>query len=185
LQGEIDTLTAELEAQKGDLQRGVSAQTKLQEELDELRTLIDTKTSEENRRSEVEKSKDEELADLRGRVLKLQLDLSEARKLAVEGQSRLKVDLDNAIREHRSLQQSHNSLLERESAVQSKLTKSQTTLSELEKVKRSLESELQSLRSRQHESEGQLAEAHRVKEVGGLSFTHLCHYNFCRVWNAI
>jgi myosin protein heavy chain len=165
LKGQIHTLSVELEVQKGDWKRSVAAAAKLQEELDELRTLMDAKTSEENRRGEVEKSKDEEIADLRGQVSKLQRDLSEARKLAVEGQSKLKVELDNAVREYRSFQQSHNSLIESERACQNKLTKSQATLSELEKAKRSLESELQSLRSRQHDSESQLAEAQRAKEV--------------------
>jgi myosin protein heavy chain len=81
LQADIDTLVAELDAQKYDRDRSKLARAKLQEELDELRALMDAKTSEETRRSEVEKSKEQELADLRGQVSKLQSDLNEARKL--------------------------------------------------------------------------------------------------------
>ena len=165
LQSDIDTLFAELEAEKGDRAHGIAARAKLQEELDELRTLMDAKTSEETRRNEVEKSKEQELADLRGQVSKLQQDLSEARRLALEGQSKLKLELDYSVREHSSLQQSHTSLLERERIAQSQLIKVQATLSELEKAKRVIESELQSLRSRQNDSESQLADAQRVKEV--------------------
>jgi myosin protein heavy chain len=165
LQGRIGTLTAELDVQKSDWKRSASTQAKLQEELDELRTLLHAKTSEENRRSEVEKSKDEELTDLRRRVVHLQHDLSDARKSALEGQSKLKVDLENVVREHGSLQQSHRTLIERELACRNQLAEAKTSLSELEKSKRALESELRSLRSQQHDSEGQLVEMKRANEV--------------------
>jgi hypothetical protein len=103
LQSDIDTLVTELEAKKDDRARGMSTQAKLQEELDELRTLMDAKTSEETRRNEVEKSKEDELADLRNEVSKLQQDLGEARRLALEGPRKLKLELDCSVREYKSL----------------------------------------------------------------------------------
>jgi myosin protein heavy chain len=165
LQGDVDTLTAELEAEKSDSARGASSRAKLQEELDELRNVLEAKTTEDTRRSEVEKSKEEELADLRGQVNRLQQDLSEARRQALEGQNKLKVELDYSVREHSSLQQSYHSLLERERDYEVRLRDGQAHSSELEKIKRSLESDLQSLRSRQNDTESQLAEAQRAKEV--------------------
>jgi myosin heavy chain 9/10/11/14 len=172
LQGEIDTLSAELMAQSGDRERSESVRAKLQEELDELRTLMEAKTSEESRRNEVEKSKDEELAELRRQVLILQQELGEARRLALDGQTKLKVDLDNTLREQRSLQQSHASLLTRERASHSQLAQAQATLSELEKTKRALESEVHSLRSRQHDCESQLADAQKAKEASNMSYAY-------------
>jgi len=165
LQNDIETLIAELDAEKGDRVLDVAARKKLQEEVDQLRSLMEAKTSEESRRNEVEKRKEEELANLRKQVITLQQELAESRRVAFEGQSKLKLELDHSVREHNTLLQSHKSLSERESTAQSHLLKANTTISDLEKAKRSMESELQSLRSRQHDYESQIAEATKAKEV--------------------
>jgi myosin heavy chain 9/10/11/14 len=170
LKTRIETLTAELVAQRGDQKRHINAQTKLREELDELRALMEAKTSEESRWNEAEKSKEEELAELRRQVVKLQEELGDARRLGLEGQRKLKVDLDNTRRDHQSLLQSHASLSDKERACQSKLLTAQASLNEVEKSKRALESEAQALRSRQHDNESQLAEARRAKEASDHSF---------------
>ncbi|OBZ78198.1 Myosin-11 [Grifola frondosa] len=149
LQGRIDTLTSELEAQQGDHERNVAAQAKLQDELDELRAVLEAKTTEETRRSEAEKSKEEELLDLRTQVGRLSHDLNEARSVAFESQNKLKVELDMLIREHRTLQQSHTSLSERERASHAQFVKTEAALSGAEKARRAAESELQSALERQ------------------------------------
>ncbi|KAF5381605.1 hypothetical protein D9615_005504 [Tricholomella constricta] len=164
LQSDIDTLVAELDAEKGDRAQDVAARKKLQEEVDQLRSLMEAKTSEETRRNEVQKRKEEELADLRSQVHTLQQELADSRRVALEGQSKLKLELEYSAREHNTLLQSHKSLSERESVAQSQLTKSKTTISDLEKTKRSITSELQSLRSRQQDYESQLVEATKAKE---------------------
>jgi myosin protein heavy chain len=165
LQSDIDTLVAQLQAEKDDRQQDIAARTKLQAEVDQLRSLMEAKVSEEGRRNEVEKRKEEELADLRSQVNKLQEDLAESRRLALEIQSKLKLELDQSVRDHSSLIQSHKSLSEKEANAQTQLVKLKGTLADLEKGKRTMESELQSLRSRQHESESQIAEAVKAKEV--------------------
>jgi hypothetical protein len=88
LQANSDRLVAELNAQKSDCDRGQFARARLQEEVDELHALMDAKIGEETRRTEVEKGKEQELADLRSQVARLQADLSEARKLGLESQSK-------------------------------------------------------------------------------------------------
>ena len=88
LQANSDRLVAELNAQKSDRDRGQFARARLQEEVDELHALMDAKIGEETRRTEVEKGKEQELADLRSQVARLQADLSEARKLGLESQSK-------------------------------------------------------------------------------------------------
>lgn len=134
LQSDLDTLTAELEAEKQDRVLGATARAKLQEELDELRALMVAKTDEESRRNEAEKSKEVELADLRAQCQKLQLDLTEARHLTLETQSKLKLELDYASRELASLQDAHNSVLARERSTQAQLLEAQTALSDLENI---------------------------------------------------
>ena len=55
LQVDSDRLVAELNAQKSDWDWGQLARARLQEEVDELRVLMDAKIGEETWRTEVEK----------------------------------------------------------------------------------------------------------------------------------
>ena len=168
LEADLETLSLEIDESKQTRDRDLAAQSKLQKELDQLRALLEAKTSEETKRSEVERRKEAELVSLRSEVSKLQRDITDARTSAVEAQHRLKADLDTTSREHKSLQQTYNSLLERERAASSKLKEVTANLSAAEKIKRSLESDLQSVRSRQNDTDSQLAEAQRGKEVGNF-----------------
>lgn len=163
--GRIEALTAEVVSQRDSEAYHASTQEKLQDELDKLRSLIEAKTSEANRRGEVEKQKDAELQDLRLQVGKLQQELSEARRSAIEVQNKLKVDLEASVREHNSLLHSHRSLSDRVQANDHKLKQTEATLAEVGKTKRSQESELQELRSRRIDADGQLAELQKAKEV--------------------
>lgn len=165
LQGQVDTLTHELQAQQLDGKRDSEARVRLQAELDELRSLLQAKATEETRRSEADKSKEAELADLRSQVAKLSQDLSDARKQALEGQSKLKVELDTLVREHRTLEQNHKTLQDREANSQAKLKDAEAALSEAVKAKRSIESDLQSVRSRQIDLESQLANALKERDA--------------------
>jgi len=161
----IEALTAEIISQRDNEARYTIVQEKLQDELDQLRSLMEAKTSEENRRGEVEKQKDAELQDLRLQASQLQSELSKARRTALEAQNKLKVDLEASVREHNSLLHSHRSLSDRLQANDHKLKQTEAFLAEVQKTKRSQESELQELRSRRIDTDGQLAESQKVKEV--------------------
>jgi myosin heavy chain 9/10/11/14 len=163
--GQIEALTAEVVSQRDSEARHASVQEKLQDELDKLRSLMEAKTSEESRRSEVEKQREAELQDLRLQTGQLQQELSEARRIAFEAQNKLKVDLEASVREHKSLLQSHRSLSDRVQANDHKLKQTEAALAEVEKTKRSQQSELEELRSRKIDADGQLAELQRAKEV--------------------
>jgi myosin protein heavy chain len=163
--GQIEALTAEIVSQRDSETRHTAVQEKLQDELDKLRSLMEAKTSEESRRSEVEKQKEAEIQDLRLQAGQLQQELGEARRTAFEVQNKLKVDLEASVREHKSLLQSHRSLSDRLQANDHKLKLTGATLTEVEKTKRSQESELQELRTRRIDTDGQLAELQKTKEV--------------------
>jgi len=163
--GQIEALTAEIMSQRDSETRRTTVQEKLQEELDKLRSLMEAKASEENRRGEVEKQKESEIQDLRLQVGQLQQELDETRRSAFEVQNKLKVDLEASVRDHKSLLQSHRSLSDRVQANDHKLKQTEVALAELEKTKRSQESELQELRSRRIDTDGQLAELQKIKEV--------------------
>lgn len=165
LQSDIDTLHAELNAERQDLAQEQALRNKLAGELDDLRTRLAAKTDEETMRREAQQSKEEELADLRIQFNRLHEELSESRRTALEAQSKLKVELEHASREHKNLLSSHKSLSDRAFGAQEAATKLQATVAELEKSKRGMESELQALRTRQHDVEDQIAEANRSKEA--------------------
>ena len=156
---------AELDAYRIDADRALTAKARLQEELDELRALIETKSTEETRRREVEKSKDEELVDLRLGVADLQGQLNAFRKTALDNETKLKLEVERVSRQYAQLESSHASLLERERAASEQSKKVESAAVVMEKSKRTLESELQALRAKQIDSDSQLAEAVKAKEV--------------------
>jgi myosin protein heavy chain len=180
LRADIDTLDSQLNAERHDHLNEIAFREKLQGERDEMRALLNTKTSEETRREEVERSKERELADLRSQTSQLHQELIDLRKTSLESQNKLKLDLEQSNREHISLQHSHRSLLDRERATQSQFTRTQTQLSELEKAKRAMESEFQSVKSRQNDIQSQLSDVLRVKEVY-IDASFRCQY--CRKTN--
>jgi myosin protein heavy chain len=173
--GRIEALTAEIGSQRDSEAHHVAVQEKLQDELDKLRSLMEAKTSEESRRSEVEKQKDAELHDLRLQAGQLQNELSEARRSAFEVQNKLKIDLEASAREHKSLLQSHRSLSDRLQANDHKLKQTEASLADVQKTKRSHESELQELRSLRIDTDGQLAELQKAKEVTEYIFQNRFH----------
>lgn len=166
---EISALTekqrVELDAYRVDADRTLIAKARLQEELDEFRALMETKTTEETRRREVEKSKDEELADLRRQIADLQGQLNAFRKTALDNESKLKLEVEKFSRQYAQLESSHTSLLDRERATSERVTKTEAAAVAVEKSKRTLESELQALRTKQIDSDSQLAEVVKAKEV--------------------
>ncbi|KAF7324837.1 Myosin II heavy chain [Mycena kentingensis (nom. inval.)] len=165
LQNDINTLEAQLDAERGDRTNEAGARQKLEQELDELRKLMDAKSSEATRRAEAEKSKEQELSNLRLQSQRLQQELSDGRRQLLDTQKQLKLELDTSVREHAALKDTHKSLSERERAVQSELTKAQATLSELDKTKRSLESELQSVQARHNDVQAQMLDSRKAKDA--------------------
>lgn len=165
LQGRVDTLTAELEAQRSDHRRDTESQAKLQNEIDELRKLMRAKSSEEERRKEAERSKDQELSELRSQAAQLHQELSVSRSLALEGHNKLKVELESVQREYTAVQRSYQELVENEQSNQERRKDVELALSEANKFKRTLESELQATRSKLIDTESQLADANKSKEV--------------------
>ena len=80
LRADIDILDGQLTVEKRDHSADIAMLEKLQTERDELSSLLAAKTSEATRRSEVEKSKEAELAELRSQSSKLQQELTDLRR---------------------------------------------------------------------------------------------------------
>jgi myosin heavy chain 9/10/11/14 len=80
-------------------------------------------------------------------------------------QEELKVQLDSLTRDYAVLEQNNTVVIERERELQAQLMKTQASFSDLEKAKRSSESELLSIRNRQSDMENQLVDTQRAREV--------------------
>ena len=186
LQGQLETFAAELDAQKNDRARDAQSRAKLQGEIDELRALMDAKTSEDSKRAEVERSKEQELNDLRQQANRLQEQLAEARRLSSEEQSKLKVELENLQTECNALQKSHDDLLKKGKTLEAQRKETDVSLLVAEKAKRAAESELQSIRTRQIDVDGQLADAVKAKEVRAIVIYAPVdgRHGLCRLSNA-
>ncbi|TFK62490.1 hypothetical protein BDN72DRAFT_390460 [Pluteus cervinus] len=164
LQRRVDSLVLELSEEKQEREQESSSRLKLQQELDELRVLMETKTSEETRRLEVEKGKEVELVALRAQHAGISRKLADERHVALELQAKLRSDLDETARQLQSLKREHDTLSNQDQTRQTQLAEFKSSLSELERLKRSAESELNALRSRQAEELKEMNETVRRKE---------------------
>ncbi|KIJ56408.1 hypothetical protein M422DRAFT_150276 [Sphaerobolus stellatus SS14] len=164
LQARLDTLSKQLEAQKEDHDRDAQARATLESEIDELRALMDAKVSEDAKRAEVERSKEQELTGLRQKVAELQQQQAEAKRVSLELQNKLKLEASSLQTELRSLQKNYTELMQKEKTLETQQKEAQTALVGAEKAKRTAESELHTVRSRQIEADKQLAEALKAKE---------------------
>lgn len=165
LQERVDTATTELEEEQADRNREAAARVKLQKELDELRLLVEAKSTEETRMLEVEKSKEVELGTLRDQYEDLSQKLAKERHEAREAQSKLKLELEAAKRQLQALSDERTTLASSEKSMQEDVTKLQASLAEAEKSKRVVEADLNATRARQVADEERHTEVLRAKEV--------------------
>lgn len=165
LQARIDALTGDLQASESARKQGIDSRSRLEEEIDELRTLLQAKTSEETKRSEAEKSKELEISDLRARITSIQQSAVDARREDSAALSKAKVELESLQREHDATQDAVLDLKARVQAAEKSLSETTLSLQAAEKAKKTAETELHEFRSKHLDSEGQLTEALKAKEV--------------------
>lgn len=164
LQTQLAQSTSKLKAQAQDRERDNQIRIKLQIEIDELRSLIDAKTSEASKHADVERIKEQELTNLRKEADTLQGQLIEVRRVASEEQTRLKLEVDTLQSQLQSLERIRDGLSRSEIRLEEQRKAAETALIGVEKAKRSAELELQAIRIRQIEADNQLAEAIKSKE---------------------
>lgn len=164
-QTRIDTLTTDLQGSETARKQGIDSRARLEEEIDELRSLLNAKTSEDTKRSEAEKSKEQEISNLRARITTIQQGAVDARREASEAQSKLKLELDGLQREHKAAQESLRDLKAQLQSAEKGRSEATLALQASEKAKKAAEAELHEFRSKHLDSEGQLAEALKAKEV--------------------
>lgn len=170
---QIATLKLTIEAHERDKDRTRTEKMNLQAEIDELRNLMVVKTNEASRQTEADKSREAELTNIRVQVEDLQKRLILEKQNALEDHNKLQVDFEAVVRDHKALENSNTSLSRLEHQCREKLIITEEKLSSSEKLQRSLESELQALRTNKIGLEGQLAETMKLKEVDTLGVSEL------------
>jgi chromosome segregation ATPase len=170
LQAQVATLEDQLEVQATDKQRDNAARHRLQKEIDELRNVMAAKASEDTRRTEVHRSREKELTNLRAQYAKLTEELDELRRTSTESQARLKLELDDANHNRVNLEQVQKELAANQAENIKRRESAEATLAEVQRVSRSMESEVRLLKERSSKLEAELAETVKGKEVGISSF---------------
>jgi myosin protein heavy chain len=165
LQGRLDALGADLHVSETARKQGIEARGRLEEEIDELRSLLQAKASEETKRSEASKSMEQELSGLRTRITTIQQDAVDASREAADVQSKLKVELESLRREHKAAQDSYRDVKLQAQNAEKSLSETTLSLHAADKAKKAAETELHEFRSKHLDTEGQLAEALKNKEV--------------------
>lgn len=165
LENQLEVLLGDFETQKADREAESQARLKLQREIDELRATMAAKASQDSKLREVEKSKEQEMSSLRSETKKLHNELADARRLSLDTQNKLKVELEVAQRKLRELESSHHELVQKSTTNDSKLLELENSLAEASKSKRVIEEELRAVRTRQVDTDTQLEDTLREKEA--------------------
>ncbi|WVR03781.1 hypothetical protein IAU60_000776 [Kwoniella sp. DSM 27419] len=143
LEVKLDSLTAELQAKDRERQSELGNRQKLERELDDLRKIMAAKTSEDSRRKEADRSREQEMAGLRDQVTQLQKSLDSQRETAQQLASKLRVDVE-------ALKQSH-------STAQRDLKSTQAVLKEREDHLAKLQAQINATGAEQRKVEADLA----------------------------
>ncbi|KZT51923.1 putative nonmuscle myosin heavy chain b [Calocera cornea HHB12733] len=180
LQGQLTSLRKELDAQKGDRHKDSLLRGKLQAELDQLRKSLDTKTMEDRKRSEVDRTKEHERSELQLQVGQLEGQLADIRRQAQKERTKLELDLDSAKRELTVATKTCNDLQQQAKAHTQNLREAELAVIQAEKQKRAAQSELEALRNKHGDADGQLAQMTKTKESleRRLADAHAKHQDF-------
>lgn len=161
LQTQFAAAQRELVVHKGEAERT----RRLQVELDELRAAMDAKSSEDHKRSEAERSREIELADLRSQVSRVTRELADARKSTVSDEAALR----SITRERDELLSGQSLLTKRVEEAEKKAMDVDGLLGAAEKARRTADNELTALRMRQGDLDTQLADSVKAKEASILA----------------
>ncbi|KAK9761523.1 class II myosin [Basidiobolus ranarum] len=141
----METLESELENERSERAKSNLQKTKLESEIRELHTLIETKLDEETKQSESRRLRDAELSNLREQLSSCQAELEENRRKNTQMVDNLKKQLED-IKQENDLLANHKATFEKRIVeLEITLEEYEKKRSELDKAKRQIEFELQTL----------------------------------------
>jgi myosin protein heavy chain len=160
---QLDTAMAELTVIKSEFTKSQEARSQLQADLDETRRVMEAKTSEDAKRMEVQRLKEEELQSLRKQLLALQQELASSKQQSLE-----QLNVHKSRSEALQKQQSEMATTTRDLA--SKLSSHEKKLAEVtnahvtaEKALRAAENDLQGVAQRATTAESSLTSTRTAK----------------------
>ncbi|WVQ93464.1 hypothetical protein IAU59_000538 [Kwoniella sp. CBS 9459] len=152
----MDSLKSDLSVKDKEKQTEITARQKLQKELDDLRKVMDAKTSEDSKRQEADRSREAEMSRLRDQVAQLHKSLDDQREAAQQLANKLRVDVEGLKQSHtaaqRDLKAAQAALKEKED----KLAQAQSKFNDAEASRRKVEAELDSVREQLAGTESKL-----------------------------
>jgi myosin protein heavy chain len=165
LQVRVETLTQDVKSAQGETRRAQDSSAQLQRELDETRSLMDAKTSEDSKQKELQRLKEQELQGLRSDIAALQKQKAEQEHSTAERVTSLRAEVDAARREHAELTRSHQDLTSSSSATDRQLAEATAAVAAAEQAKRAAQDQLDDVRTRAHTAEQGLQEARSAHEA--------------------
>jgi len=161
----MDALRQAITARDRERQQDISARQGFEKELDDLRKVMATKSSEDSKRQEADRSREAEMSRSREQVTGLQKALDEQREGAQQLANNLRVDLEGLRRSHtmaqRGLKVTQGALQDKEKA----LAQLQQEVNKAHDSKRQVAGELVAVREQLVKSENQLRSTVQARDV--------------------
>lgn len=159
LQSEIENLKVTLASRDKEKQADGSERAKLLKSLDELRTVMEAKTSEGIKLREAEKSRQTEIAGLRNEASQYQKSLEDFKRSTREAASKLKLEVDALRQRHSAAEKELKATSEHLRSKTSEVEKLQAAAAAAGKSQKSVQDELESARSLLKSTEKELRAA--------------------------
>jgi len=172
LKSKVETLTFDLGAAQKELNALQQTKSDLLRQLDETRSLVEAKTSEDVKSKEMHRMKEQELQTLRTQMSQVQAEHTKLKHSSVEEITALKAAVDAARRQHADLNGQHQDLLSRAKAHETNAARAEAAALKAEKSQRLVEDELKQISDRHVASERSLAELQRAKDVIDKQLQH-------------
>ncbi|BEI84994.1 hypothetical protein CcaverHIS002_0503950 [Cutaneotrichosporon cavernicola] len=147
LKSEIENLKVTISSRDKEKQTEGAERTKLLKSLDELRTVMETKTSEGIKLREAEKSRQVEIAGLRTEATQHQKSLEDFKRITREAASKLKLEVDALRQRHSAAEKELKSTTERLRSKTSDFEKLEAAAANANKSHKGVQAELESTRT--------------------------------------
>jgi myosin protein heavy chain len=165
LKSEIENLKATIASRDKDKQADGAERTKLLKSLDELRTVMEAKTSEGIKLREAEKSRQAEIAGLRSEAAQHQKSLEDFKRATGEAASKMRLEVESLRQRHSAAEKELKATTERLRSKTSEAEKFEAAAATASKTQKGVQAELESTRNLLKSTEKELRTAQVKGEV--------------------
>jgi chromosome segregation ATPase len=168
LRAHIETLNQEKASIAGERDANALTIKQVHAELDGLRNSMAEKLSQDRLKANLDKSKDLELNSLRVKLESAVKQAAADRQSSASSREKLEACLEDVRRQNTSLARDHKEAQSALALAKARFTDLSVSVAAFEDDRRSLQSQLSEMRSRQIATDGQLAEASKERAVSNV-----------------